>query len=171
MALALSKPGIAVLSAEGKGNLDKPYAIFRALGIPVYVLWDCDNGAKASDAALNKALLRLVRPVENLQEAAATDYIGEHYAHFANTLETVMKNELTGAIHAECLASACQPFGLTPSESNHKIPEVMFQTLLAAKALGAECATLNALMGAVWQHLVGVEIGQNHPEAHAASTY
>ena len=166
--MSFEQAGIAVLSAEGKGNLDKPYAIFRALGIPIYVLWDCDNGAKASDIAANKALLRLVRPLENLQEALPTNYIGEHYAHFAGTLETMMKAELTAATHATCLAAACEPFGLTPNEDNHKIPEVMFQTLLAAKADGAECPTLNALMTAVWKHLVGVDNTQSNAEAAAA---
>lgn len=36
--------GIAVLSAEGKNNLDRPYLIFRELGIPVFPIWDCDCG-------------------------------------------------------------------------------------------------------------------------------
>ena len=148
--LSFEQAGIAVLSAEGKGNLDKPYAIFRALGIPTFILWDCDGGAKRADAAANKALLRLVRPAEDLQEAPAINHIGGHYAHFATTLEELMKIELTAAMHSECLNAACEPFGLTPSESNHKIPEVMFKTLFEARDRGAECATLNALMAAVW---------------------
>lgn len=35
--------GIAILSAEGKANLDRPYVIFRELGIPTFLIWDCDQ--------------------------------------------------------------------------------------------------------------------------------
>lgn len=150
---SFEEAGIAVLSAEGKGNLDKPYAIFRELGIPVYVLWDCDKGLK--EAAANLALLRLVRPGENLQEAEPATFVGAHYAHFEDTLESLIKEELTPDLHSACLAEACEPFGLTPSKENQKIPEVMHQTLAAARQKGGSCATLEALVKAVWLHLIG----------------
>lgn len=164
---SFEEAGIAVLSAEGKGSLDKPYAIFRALGIPTYILWDCDLGVKAGDAAANKALLRLVRPTEDLQEGPPSNFVGANYAHFENTLETLLKAELGADIHAACLASACEPFGLTPSEDNHKIPEVMHQTLLAARNQGVTCPTLEALVKAIWLHLVGAEL-EPQPAQQAA---
>ena len=145
--------GIAVLSAEGKGNLDKPYAIFRALGIPTYIIWDCDKGLK--EAVANLALLRLVRPMENLQNAVVGTHVGDQYAHFENTLEALLKVELTPELHESCLAGACEPFGLTPSADNHKVPEVMYQTLMAAKDQGKLCPTLEALVKAIWLHLAG----------------
>lgn len=148
---SFEEAGIAVLSAEGKGNLDKPYAIFRELGIPVFVLWDCDNGQK--EAAANLALLRLCRPEEDLQECSPATIIGAHYAHFQDTLESLFKEELTSDMLSACLAHACEPYGLTPSKETQKIPEVMHQTLLAAKKQGASCPTLEALVKAIWLHL------------------
>lgn len=153
---SFEEAGIAVLSAEGKGNLDKPYAIFRELGIPVYILWDCDNGQK--EAAANLALLRLVRLEEELQEFEPATFIGAHYAHFEDTLDSVIKGELSADLHSACLAEACEPFGLTPSKETQKIPEVMHQTLATAKQKGATCPTLDALVKAVWLHLVGEAI-------------
>lgn len=153
---SFEEAGIAVLSAEGKGNLDKPYAIFRALGIPTYVLWDCDQGLKESGA--NLALLRLVRPDENVQEALPTTLVSGHYAHLENTLEALLKAELTPALHGTCLAGACEPFGLTPNEDNQKVPEVMYQTLFAAQQQGATCPTLEALVKAIWLHLLDEQI-------------
>lgn len=153
---SFEEAGIAVLSAEGKGNLDKPYAIFRELGIPVYVLWDCDKGQK--EAVANLALLRLVRPEDDLQEAEPLTFVGAHYAHFEDTLESLIKDELTADLHSACLAEACEPFGLTPSKETQKIPDVMHQTLAAAKQMGAACPTLDALVKAVWLHLVGEAI-------------
>lgn len=154
---SFEEAGIAVLSAEGKGNLDKPYAVFRELGIPVYVLWDCDNGQK--EAATNLSLLRLIRPDEDLHVTEPVTLIGGTYAHFQDTLETVIREELTPEVHAACLAAACEPFGLTPSKETQKIPEVMHQTLRAAREQGANCATLETLVKAIWRHLTGEEIG------------
>lgn len=160
---SFEEAGIAVLSAEGKGNLDKPYAIFRELGIPVFVLWDCDKGHK--DPAANLALLRLVRPGDNVQEAAPATVVAAHYAHLEDTLETLIKAELTPDLYASCLAEACEPFGLTASKETQKIPEVMHRTLAAARQMGASCPTLDALMKAIWLHLVGETI-----ESPAVST-
>ncbi len=155
---SFEEEGIAILSAEGKGNLDKPYAIFRELNIPVYILWDCDLGHRDKNPAANLALHRLVREGENLSVAVPATIVAAHYAHFENTLEALLKQELTVDLHRSCLASACEPFGLTPSDENQKIPEIMFQTLHAALAQGAVCGTLNALVRAIWLHLTGAEI-------------
>lgn len=162
---SFEEAGIAVLSAEGKGNLDKPYAIFRALGIPTFVLWDCDQGQK--ETAANLALLRLVRPGEDLQQATPATLISGTYAHFEDTLEALLKLELTPERHAACLAGACEPFGLTPNNDNQKVPEVMYQTLLAAQQQGATCPTLENLVKAIWMHLLDEEIGAAQVEAGA----
>jgi hypothetical protein len=153
---SFEEAGIAVLSAEGKGNLDKPYAIFRELSIPTYVLWDCDKGKK--EAKANLALLRLVRPDENLQEAPPATHVGEGYAHFEDTLEGLLKAELTPECHLSCLTAACEPFGLTPGNDNQKIPEVMYRTLLGARDQGMPCATLEALVRSIWRFLTGEDM-------------
>lgn len=44
MGRSFEAAGIALLSAEGKENLDRPLVVFRSLGIPTYVIWDCDEG-------------------------------------------------------------------------------------------------------------------------------
>ena len=146
--------GIAVLSAEGKGNLDKPYAIFRALGIPTYILWDCDK--KHSPA--NLALLRLASSDHARAEAPCQTVVSANHAHFEDTLEALMKQELTSEIHGACLAAACEPFGLTPNEDNHKVPEVMYQVLTNARLQGSECPTLEELVVAIWLHLTGTNL-------------
>jgi putative ATP-dependent endonuclease of OLD family len=82
----------------------------------------------------------------------------DRYAHFANTLESLLKAELTPPLHAACLAVACEPFGLTPNDDNQKVPEVMHQTLLAAQLQGAACPTLEQIVKAIWQHLLDEQI-------------
>lgn len=148
--------GIAILSAEGKNSLDKPYAIFKALGIPVYIMWDCDRGKK--EQAANLALLRLMHPEEDHREAQIRTFVGDRYAHFEDTLERTLLEELSEQTHAECVSEACTPFGLTPSHKHLKIPEVMYQTLFAAERRGVRSATLFSLFATVWLHLQGEDV-------------
>src|SRR3546814_2546034 len=60
LVVSFEAAGIAILSAEGKANLDRPYVIFRELGIPTFILWDCDQQlpedkrSPAIDLALSK---------------------------------------------------------------------------------------------------------------------
>ena len=151
--------GIAILSAEGKENLDRPLVIFRQLGIPTFVVWDCDTGAKKSSGpATNLALARLCHPEKNVVEAPSETVVGDCYAHFHVNLEKTIKDEVSEALHSACLKSACEPFGLTPSGDTQKIPEVMYQMLLAAKAQGASPSTLVSLVKAIWFFLRGEEI-------------
>jgi len=99
-----------------------------------------------------------VRPEENILTALPETVVAESYAHFANTLESLLKAELTPALHGACLAGACEPFGLTPNDDNQKVPEVMHQTLLAARLQGATCPTLEQIVKSIWLHLLDEQI-------------
>ncbi|MFG0251326.1 MAG: TOPRIM nucleotidyl transferase/hydrolase domain-containing protein, partial [Phycisphaerales bacterium JB038] len=50
--------GISVIPCHGKSNIDKPTAIFQSLGIPVFMIWDGDQGKRAGPRE-NHTLLRL----------------------------------------------------------------------------------------------------------------
>ena len=81
--------GIAILSAEGKANLDRPYMIFRELGIPTFMLWDCDQQlaeAKRTPAT-DLALSKLVKPDDQFEAGPTGDLVSDCYAHFEKTLE------------------------------------------------------------------------------------
>jgi predicted ATP-dependent endonuclease of OLD family len=151
--------GIAVLSAEGKENLDRPLVIFRELGIPTFVVWDCDSH-KAGEGAkptTNLALLRLATGDNTIVEPPASTAIGATYAHFSETLERTLRDEIGESLN-QCLAAACEPVGIAPSNDAQKIPEIMRQTLAAAKASGSECHTLAQTVRAVWLHIRGEHV-------------
>jgi predicted ATPase len=160
MGVNFESAGIAILSAEGKGNLDKPLVIYRELGIPVFVLWDCDTDKPARDQKpdMDLALLRLATDNGDAEVAPRDDQVGASYAHFAETLEKKIREELTADVHDECLAAACEPFGLTPNQDTHKIPEVMYQTLRLAMEREGRCAMLEGVVRAIWRHLRHEEI-------------
>lgn len=160
MGVSFEAAGIAILSAEGKANLDRPYVIFRELGIPTFVLWDCDQQlpedkrSPATDIALSK----LAKPDQQFQTAPATDLIADCYAHFEKTLELKLKEDLTPAIYEACLTAACEPFGVHPSKDSQKIPDVVYQTLLLAKEQGHESEMLTNLVRAMWRFFRNEEI-------------
>jgi hypothetical protein len=154
--------GIAVLSAEGKTNLDRPALIFRELGIPVFLIWDCDGGKKEKDRMIphNLALMRIAHPEANVTEAPTGDVVGDNFAHFSDTLESKLHEELTDDIYTECLGQACDPYGIPPSNETTKIPDIMFGMLKLARDKGHSSPMLEELVRAIWRHLCGQEIPQ-----------
>lgn len=166
LGLDFEAAGIAVLSAEGKGNLDKPYAIFTELGIPTFMLWDCDRGKKEAHA--NLPLLRLANPGQQIDIAPVETRVARNFAHFEDTLETLLISEIGNDLHQACLGDACEPFGLTANKDTHKVPEVMHQTLRHAKARGAACRTIEGLVRSIWLYLTNEQINADDSEAQPA---
>lgn len=151
--------GVAILSAEGKANLDRPYLIFRELGIPTFLLWDCDHHDESRRApALDLALTKLAKPDAQFEAPPMTDLVSDNYAHFEKTLEHKLKEDLTSEVHRACLAAACEPFGVQPSNETQKIPEIVYQTLLRAKDQGHESAMLQNIVRASWRFFRGEEL-------------
>jgi len=165
MGRSFEAAGIALLSAEGKENLDRPLVIFRSLGIPTYVVWDCDEGSGNAKPQTDLALARLCRPDADAVEQPSGTRIEDCYAHFAVNLERTLKEEVGATRHAKCLAAACAPFGITPSKDTQKVPEVVYRMLAAARDDGAEFPTLQSMVEAIWLHILG-----EGPEAAPAET-
>lgn len=160
--------GIAILSAEGKANLDRPYMVFRELDIPTFMLWDCDQQlAEAKRTpAIDLALSKLVKPDDQFEAGPTGDLVSDCYAHFETTLEHKLKEELTPEVHTACLAAACEPFGVAPSNDTQKIPEVVYQTLLRASEQGHESEMLKNLVRTMWRFFRDEEIPEL-PQAQA----
>jgi len=155
--------GIAILAAEGKANLDRPYVIFRELGIPIFILWDCDQQLPDTkrSPAIDLALTKLVKPTDQFENPPTEDLVSDSYAHFATNLEYKLKEDLTPTIHAACLAAACEPFGVNPGADTQKIPEIVYQTLLRAKEQGRESVMLKEIVRAMWRYFRSEEIPEH----------
>lgn len=160
LGVSFEAAGIAILSAEGKANLDRPYVIFRELGIPTFMLWDCDQQLVESKRtpATDLALSKLAKPDDHFDAAPTHDLITDCYAHFEKTLEHKLKDDLTPEVHAACLAAACEPFGVHPNNDTQKIPEVVYQTILRAREHGRESDMLKNLVRTMWRFFRNEEI-------------
>ena len=161
LGVSFESAGVAILSAEGKSNIDRPLIIFRELGIPTFVLWDCDIGTKDHSEQKDLAILRLCQPEAAGLIAPMQTTIGSGFAHFEVNLEATLKAELSKELMEACLAVACEPFGISPSSDAQKIPEVMYQTLAAAQAQGTTATTLTNIVREIWLYLTGEALPEN----------
>ncbi|GJE57286.1 ATP-dependent nuclease [Methylobacterium thuringiense] len=152
--------GIAILSAEGKANLDRPFVIFRELGIPTFIIWDCDQHLPVGKRSptIDLALSKLANQDNEIASAPISDNIGTCYGHFGKCLEHKLMEDLTPDVHGECLAAACEPFGIHPNKDTQKIPEVVYQMLFRAKEQGRESNMLKNIVRTMWQFFNNEEL-------------
>ena len=129
MNVDLDAQGITVIPCSGKTNLDRPFPIFRQLGIPVYVLWDGDYKTKNPKSEVNKCLLRLLG--QSIKEWP--DYISDSTACFKVELEETLEDEMGREFYRQSLAEAQQQLGMDRKGDALKNP-VVFQHLMEKAA-------------------------------------
>ena len=152
-AVDLEALGIAVLQAGGKNNLDRPAAIFRALGIPTYVVWDCDlkESGKIEDERANSALQRLLGTAET-DVLSAVSRTTDHYACFQNNLECMLREGFGEAAYGEVLAEIQEAFGVKDRKDAIKASPIMRAALLKLSERGLHSVTLDGIL----QHVLAL---------------
>jgi hypothetical protein len=143
--------GIAVLAVDGKSKLDRPAAIFTALEIPTFLVWDCDkkNGTIANpDIAQNRALQALMN-VPNEEILDATTRIAENFACFESTLEGMMKDELGRELYQSRLDAVKAKFAIERNDDAEKAPFAMRELLVDAASANSWSDTLSAVIDAI----------------------
>jgi predicted ATP-dependent endonuclease of OLD family len=144
----LDKLGIAVIPCEGKSNLDRPYAIFSGLGIPVYVIWDSDEGARDPkvakvNAKVNRALLRLLGATEPHEDWP--ERIEKHFACFRENLNTKLRSDLGHNLFNKLLRECCNKYQLEPDKAE-KNPVVIAEIISKAYEGGHRVSTLEQIL-------------------------
>jgi putative ATP-dependent endonuclease of the OLD family len=135
---------IPIIPCMGKNNLDKPFAIFKKLGITVYPIWDGDfnpSGEQQSNPAENHKLLRLCnQPIEDWP-----DKITDGFACFKQNLPITIGNELGMEFFTEFKKSCCQKFCLR-LEQGEKNPVVFEELIREAKNQGKSSVTIENII-------------------------
>lgn len=138
----LESDGISVIPCGGKSSLDRPAAIFRHLGIPVYLVWDGDEAENDARAEDNHRLLRLL-------EKPIVDWpceVNGVFACFRKNLETTLRDEI-GAAEFDAWLTECQAqYGITKRKHALKNPTVIASILQKAQAAGHASATVNRIV-------------------------
>jgi predicted ATP-dependent endonuclease of OLD family len=140
----LEKLGIAVIPCEGKRNLDRPYAIFSGLGIPVYVIWDSDERARDEKVAkVNRALLRLLGATEPHEDWP--ERIEKHFACFRENLNTKLRSDLGQNLFDQLLRECYKKYQLDPKQAE-KNPVVIAEIISKAYEGGHRVSTLEQIL-------------------------
>lgn len=147
--LDLEAHGIAVLPVDGKSKLDRPAAVFRSLGIPLFVVWDCDQtpgGVEKVDT--NRALQRLMgRNAGDIFDAAT--FVGTNFACFESELEITLKAEIGDALFNQKLDEVKAEFLVERREDAQKAPIIMSRVLTDIADAGRRSRTLDEIIAAI----------------------
>ncbi len=137
--------GIAVIPCSGKNNLDRPFVIFRRLGVPAYLVWDGDHGEGGARPDDNRRLLKLIGQAEEDWPATVA---GSH-ACFKSKLEDTLADEIGRELFDRLLTEAQTTFGIPRKNHATKNPMVIQQVIQKAGAQGKESHTMKSIVGRI----------------------
>jgi putative ATP-dependent endonuclease of the OLD family len=87
----LDAHGVSVVSANGKHNLDQLFQLYTAHGIPVYIVFDNDEGGEPKDIHHNRILTRMLGLPEQEMPAPV---VSDRYAVIGKTYERAIEADL-----------------------------------------------------------------------------
>ncbi len=134
--------GIAVIPCTGRTCLDRPLVVFRQLDIPVYVVWDGDQGQGNSEARNNRYILRLLR----LPEEDWPDFIGDRAACFRVELENTLVEELGQAEFDTWMSEAQQHYSIPSRGEALKKSPVIQRIIERARTEGKTSTSLESIV-------------------------
>ena len=145
MGIDLDSQGIAVIPCGGKPSIDRPTAIFRALGIPLYLVWDSDMGKAEPNPETNRLLLSLLGEVPEDWPSG----VKGTYACFEVDLETALRQDLGNGAHDRLVAACQADFSIPKKKDAMKNPHVVAEVVRRAAAEGRSCETLEGILKAI----------------------
>lgn len=152
--------GISVIPCMGKNSIDRPTAIFRELEIPVYAIWDSDEGGKDSKPEENHRLLRLFsQEIEDWPEK-----ITPSFTCFEKTLQFKLQDELGKDFFDITIESCLKKYSITRKDQAFKNPIIIQEILTKAKTESRKSVTLEQIV----ENIVALK---KSAEAHEGNTH
>lgn len=145
MGYALESKGISVIPCMGKTCLDRPIAVFRSLGIPIYAIWDSDHGRKDAKPEDNHRLLKLF----NQEAEDWPDMVTSRFACFKQSLMHTFKTEIGEKTFNDALNACCSHFGIGKKEYALKNPLVIRHIIQEAKKQGKSSTKLKEIISRI----------------------
>lgn len=136
--------GISVLYGDGKSNMDRPATIFRETGIPIYVIWDNDEGGNASSISENRRLLRLMK----FDEEDYPHRIENTFAVLKNNLDETISSDIGEEMYKRLLHECKEEFGV----ANEKKAFVISKVIEKAKSEGKTPQTLANIVSKIMEY-------------------
>lgn len=134
--------GLSIIPCGGKTCIDRPAAIFEQLGIPVYLVWDGDNGDKNANPEDNQRLLSLLGC--NTKESPHGVY--DRFAWFPTNLETTLREEIGPESFDEWLNQSQHELCIPKKKHALKNPLVIATIIQKAQGKGKTSPTLESIV-------------------------
>lgn len=134
--------GIAVIPCGGKGNLLRPAATFKQLGIPVYLIWDSDTSE--SENKLNASFLRFIERNEDI----ASGFVENYGACFKDKIETTLISEIGEELYTYLLKEECDNFEINTDDGS-KNAVIAKNIIVKAKEKSAEAKSINDIVSKI----------------------
>lgn len=146
----LEGEGIAVVPVEGKGNLDRPYAIFTGLGISCYVVFDGDAQAPENERKpeINLALQSLCEEKQPRDFPGTGARVG--YAVFRRELTRDLPEEFGAEQFHSVRDQVAREMGWEDEPSRaKKNPVVLEEVIRQMHEAGRRSPTLDSMVDAI----------------------
>jgi len=151
--------GICVIPCSGKDSMIEPIIIFKRLGIPVYVVWDSDEGAHA-DPEKRRASITANRRLLKCHGCEPEDYpsgITDNYCCVRTDLEYTFKDEM-GDIYERIVSEYCDERDLGKVKYIMENPIIMSELITIFKSKDKESETLKLIMPRIIEKYNALEI-------------
>ena len=148
MGYSFDSEGISVIPCMGKSNLHKAAAVFKALSIPIYVIWDSDEGDEEErNIEQNHTLLRFFNQV--IEDYPAR--IEKNFACFRKNMTNVLREEIGQDLYDTDMREIADAYGYQKIKQARKNPLVVEELIKRARAEGKECETLISIVEKIKQ--------------------
>lgn len=137
--------GIAVIPCGGKRSLDRPYIIFRELGILTYLVWDGDQGKAEANPEDNRYLLRLLGHAEE----DWPDVVTPTFACFRVRLENTLREEFGSDNYQRLLDEVKAEYGINKNDDALKRPAILLRLIEKARSETRQSKTLSGIVEAI----------------------
>lgn len=145
MQLDFESVGISVIPCMGKTKIDRPYVIFRSLGIPAYVLWDTDYGGENPKSDTNRQLLRLLGE----EEEDWPERVELNYTCFKTNLDKQLAEDIGHELYGTLLNECMSEFDLQKDQAV-KCSQVISIIISKAEEQGKSCQKLRQIVQNIW---------------------
>lgn len=142
MGYSFDSEGISVIPCMGKSNLHKAAAVFKAFSIPIYVIWDSDEGKSDPQIQYNHTLLRFFD--QNIEDYPAR--IEKNFSCFKKDMTSVLKEEIGQDLYNRIMEEIAKNYGYQKITQARKNPLVVEELIRRARVKGKECQTLISIV-------------------------